>query len=145
MMKINTLFTRLALATLSLPVAGQALAEDCSTSFYCYGNSVGFTAINVVVADEGGTTPINVVPTPRPVANPTPSNVPNRPLTTPVRPNYNRNNTGCMAQYNAELAKAAKLDALARAQAQRGQEGQAQRLFRTAAQIRANATRMNCR
>ena len=145
MRKFNSLLSRLALATLSLPAVGQVMAEDCSTSFYCYGNNVGFAAINVVVADEAGTTPINLVPTPRPVANPLPTTIPNRPLTTPIRSNTNQNNTTCSAQYNAELAKAAKLDALARAQAQRGQEEQARRLFNTAAQIRTNATRMNCR
>lgn len=143
MRKVNTLLSRLALATLALPVAGQVMAEDCSTSFYCYGNHVGFAHINVVVSEDSGAT--NVVPTPRPVASPTPTAVPNRPLTTPIRANNQQNNATCVSQYNAELAKAAKLDTLARAQAQRGQEEQARRLFNTAAQIRANAMRMNCR
>jgi hypothetical protein len=144
-MKLNTLLSRLALVTLSLPMANVAMAEDCSASYYCYGNSVNFSRINVVVDEQADAHTINITPQPAPVVIPAPSAVPNRPLTTPIARPTPANNANCRTQYDEQLAKAAKLDALARTQAQRGQEQQAQRLFTAAAQIRSAATRMNCR
>lgn len=158
MMKLNALLSRLALVTVALPL-GSVMAEDCNTSYYCYGNYVNFQRINVVVSDQPGSTAININPErivpsrnddePSPVApsapNANPRNVPNRPLTVPAPAPRVANPTACRAQYDEQLAKAAKLDALAQAQAKRGQQEQAQRLFSTAAQLRSVANRMNCR
>lgn len=143
-MKLNTLLSRLALLTLSLPL-GNAMAEDCSTSYYCYGTNVNFARINIVVDEQADSHSINLTPQPAPVASPNPTNVPNRPLTVPAPRGTTANNANCRNQYNEQLAKAAKLDNLARTQAQRGQDEQARRLFNAAAQIRASATRMSCR
>ena len=152
-MKMNFLLSQVALLILASPVTS-VLAEDCNISFYCYGEkAASFSAIRVVVADEQGraTDAADLNPQQRQAAaaealearRAAAAAVPNTPATRPIAASP-ANNARCQASYDAQIAKATSLEALARNQMRSGQPIQAKRLLNNAAQLRSTATRMAC-
>lgn len=108
----------------------QASAENCSTSFFCYGNSnpqaaTGISAAHIRV-DESATGVTHNRVNVRANANP-------------------RAAQGCHNSKRTLMTKAGQLESLARKKQAERQPAQAQRLFNNARQLRANAARLNCR
>lgn len=116
-MRAPTLVISTLLVSLSL--SHVAHAENCSTSFFCYGKTNPQASSHISAKDvhhDESATGVTINRSP-----------------------------ACQSSHRTLLSKASKLEALARKKQAEKQPAQAQRLLNNARQLRANASRLNCR